>query len=178
MKTIKFEFSKGDEEWCEINDTKVLVSVGGVDKQPAIKRIKTFEDAMQATGMTLPLDANQLSLLPKSVVAYMKLRIIAYALNDLSNPKIGKKRWFPWFNIYTQKEIDKMDDKKKKKLWIIRGNSSDDANCGLALSTSDYIWSSSLADISACLAVKTRTLAEYFGQQFIDIWADYMIDKS
>lgn len=176
MKTIKFEFSKGDEEWCEINDKKVLVSVGGVDKQPAIKRIKTFEDAMQATGMKLPLDDNQISCLPKDVVAYMKLRIIASALNRLSNPRIGKPKWHPLFDLYTQKEIDKMDEEKKKKLWLVSGVPGSGPNCGLAFCDSEYTCGFR-SDESAYLAVKERILAEYFGWQFINIWADYLIAK-
>ena len=66
-----------------------LVAVDKVDNRPVTERIKTFEDAVRATGMKLPLDNNQLSCLPKDVVAYMKLRIIAAALNGLTE-EIGR----------------------------------------------------------------------------------------
>ena len=83
-KKIEIQVPEGKvAEWKEINGVKTLVLVDEVDNRPVTERIKTFEDAMMATGMTIPLDENQLSYLPKDVVAYMKLRIIAAALNEL-----------------------------------------------------------------------------------------------
>ena len=83
-KKIEIELPEGKvAEWQEINGKTVLVAVDEVDNLPVTERIKTFEDAVKATGITLPLDDNQLSYLPKDVVAYMKLRVIAAALNEL-----------------------------------------------------------------------------------------------
>ena len=105
-KKIEIEIPEGKRaEWKEINGVTTLVMVDEVDNRPVTERIKTFEDAMMATGMTLPIDENQLSYLPKDVVAYMKLRIIAPALNELHKntldefPKLTKDecRWHPWF---------------------------------------------------------------------------------
>ena len=132
--------------------------------------------------MTLPFDDNQLSCLPKDVVAYMKIRIIAAALNELHEstldefPKFttDEYRWYPWFYLYTQGEIDKMDEEEKKKLWLFGGDSNNGANCGLAYAYSPGAWSGSDANFSARLAVKSEELAKYFGQQFIDIWSDYI----
>ena len=159
-----------------------LVAVDKVDNRPVTERIKTFEDAMQATGMTLPFDNNQLSYLPKDVVAYMKLRVIAAALNELHEttldefPKFttDECRWYPWFYLYTQEEIDKMNKEKKKKLWLFGGASTNGADCGLACAASAFAWSNAYANFSARLAVKSEALANYFGQQFIDIWSDYV----
>ena len=156
------------------------------DNLQVTERIKTFEDAVMATGMKLPFDDNQLSCLPKDVVAYMKLRIIAAALNELHEttldefPKFttDEYRWYPWFNLYKREDIDKIDEGGKKSLWMFGGNSSHGAYCGLACANSSTAWSSSYSGLSARLAVKSEELAKYFGQQFIDIWADYMIDKS
>ena len=169
-KKIEIEIPEGKvAEWQEINGVTTLVLVDEVYNRPVTERIKTFEDAVMATGMTLPFDDNQLSCLPKDVVAYMKLRIIAAALNELHEttldefPKFtkGEYRLYPWFYLYTQEEIDKMDKEKKKKLW----------RCG---SDSSYGASFSGAGVSARLAVKSEELAKYFGQQFIDIWSDYV----
>ena len=185
-KIIKIEIPEGKvAKWEEVNGVTTLVLVDEVDNRPVTERIKTFEDAVKATGMTFPFDDNQLSYLPKDVVAYMKLRIIAAALNELHEatldefPKFttGECRWYPWFYIYTQKEIDKMDEEKKKKLWMCGSSSACGAVCGLAVATSDYAWTVSHANVSARLAVKSEALAKYFGQQFIDIWADYLIGK-
>ena len=173
-------------EWKEIDGKTILVAVDEVDNRPVTERIKTFEDAVKATGMTLPFYDNQLSYLPKDVVAYMKLRVIAAALNELHEttldefPKFttNEYRWYPWFYLYTQEEIDKMYEEKKKKLWLFGGSSSDGAYCGLASANSSNAWSESDAGVSARLSVKSEALAKYFGQQFIDIWADYLICKS
>ena len=182
-KKIEIEIPEGKvAEWKEINGLTTLVLVDEVDNRPVTERIKTFEDAVMATGMRLPFDDNQLSCLPKDVVAYMKLRIIAAALNELHEatldefPKFttDEYRWYPWFNLYTQEEIDGMDEENKKSLWLVGGSSHDDPSCGLASVGSDYGWTNSNASYSARLAVKSKELAKYFGQQFIDIWSDYV----
>ena len=182
-KKIEIEVPEGKvAEWQEVNGVTTLVLTDEKDNRPVTERIKTFEDAVMATGMTLPFDDNQLSYLPKDIVAYMKLRVIAAALNELHEttldefPKFttDEYRWYPWFYLYTQEEIDKMDEEKKKRLWLFGGGSHNGASCGLAYAPSNDAWSYSYADISARLAVKSEALAKYFGQQFIDIWADYI----
>ena len=173
-KKIEIEIPEGKvAEWKEINGVTPLILTEEKDNLPVTERIKTFEDAVIATGMKLPLDDNQLSCFPKDVVAYMKLRVIAAALNELNEetleefPKFttDEYRWYPWFYLYTQEEIDKMDEEKNKKLWLFGGSSYHGAPCGLA---------SAPSTLSARLAVKSENLAVYFGQQFIDIWADYI----
>ena len=186
-KKIEIEIPEGKRaEWKEINGVTTLVLVDEKDNRPVTERIKTFDDAVKATGMTLPFDDNQISCLPKDVVAYMKLRIIAAALNGLNEdtldefPKFttDEYRWYPWFYLYTQEEIDKMDKEKKKKLWRFCGGSGDGSHFGLAVADSGTAWSDSYASRSARLAVKSEALAKYFGQQFIEIWADYLISES
>lgn len=49
------------------------------------------------------------------------------------------------------------------------------ANCGLACAFSYAVWSPTDVGLSARLAVKSEELAEYFGEQFIDIWADFLL---
>lgn len=182
-KKIEIEIPEGNvAEWKEINGVTTLVLTDEKDNRPVIERIKTFEDAMLATGMTIPLDDNQLSYLPKDVVAYMKLRIIAAALNELHEATLDEfpefttdeYRWYPWFNLYTQEEIDNMGEEKKKKLWRFGGYSRNGAYCGLASAGSLAAWSDSDAYFSARLAVKSESLANYFGTQFIDIWCEYV----
>lgn len=182
-KTIQIQIPEGKvAEWQEINGVTTLVLVDEVDNRPVTERIKTFEDAVKATGMTIPLDDNQLSYLPKDVVAYMKLRIIAAALNGLTEDTIDEfpkftddeYRYYPWFYLYTQEEIDKMDKEKKKKLWLFVGSSNNGSFCGLAYAASLSTWSKSDANVSARIAVKSESIAKYFGKQFVDIWSDYV----
>ena len=48
-KTIKIQVPEGKTN---------LVEVDKLDNRPVTERIKTFEDAVKATGMTLPFDDN------------------------------------------------------------------------------------------------------------------------
>ena len=185
-KKIEIEIPEGKvAEWKEINGVTTLVLVDEVDNRPVTERIKTFEDACNELGEENVLvqayrtaefntSGNQNDV--SDVVAYLKLRVIAEALNEGWEPKFAKDehRWYPWFHFYTRREIDKMDEEKKKELWLFGGSSNRGASCGLAYAYSDYAWSHSTASISARLAVKSEALAKYFGQQFIDIWSDYV----
>ena len=175
-KKIEIQIPEGKvAEWKEIDGKTILVAVDEVDNRPVTERIKTFEDAVKATGMTLPFDDNQLSYLPKDVVAYMKLRIIAAALNELHEATLDEfpefttdeYRWYPWFYL-------KMDEEKKKTLWRFGGYTYNASHCGLASENSNDDWSGSISHFSSRLAVKSEALAKYFGQQFIDIWSDYV----
>ena len=175
-KTIQIQVPEGKvAEWKVINGVTTLVLTEEKDNRPVTERIKTFEDAVKATGITLPLDDNQLSYLPKDVVAYMKLRIIAAAPNELHEDTIDEfpnltsdeYRYYPWFYL-------KMDEEKKKTLWRFGGYSYDASNCVLASESSNDDCSGSVSHFSCRLAVKSKELAEYFGNQFIDIWSDYV----
>ena len=185
-KKIEIEIPEGKvAEWKEINGVTTLVLTDEKDNRPVTERIKTFEDACNELGEENVLvqayrtaefntSGNQNDV--SDVVAYLKLRVIAAALNEGWEPQFMKDeyRWYPWFYFYTQREIDKMDEEKKKTMWLFGGASHDGAGCGLAVANSNDAWSLSSANVSARLAVKSEALAKYFGQQFIDIWSDYV----
>ena len=191
-KTIEIEIPEGKvAEWKEINGVTTLVMVDEVDNRPVTERIKTFEDARKEVrilaecgnevlaNLLCDYESNADNILTKSTLAYMKLCIIAASLNEGWEPHFttDEYRWYPWFYLYTQEEIDKMDKEKKKKLWRFCVGSGDGSHFGLAGAYSFNAWSSSLSYVSARLAVKSEDLAKYFGNQFIDIWADYLINK-
>lgn len=185
-KKIEIQVPEGKvAEWKEINGVTTLVLVDEKDNRPVTERIKTFEDACNELGeenvfvqayrtAEFNTSGNQNDV--SDVVAYLKLRVIAEALNEGWETQFttDECRWYPWFYLFTQEEIDNMDEEKKKKLWLFGGYSSNGANCGLAAATSSDAWSDSYANVSARLAVKSEALAKYFGQQFIDIWSDYV----
>ena len=188
-KKIEIEIPEGKvAEWKEINGVTTLVLVDEVDNRPVTERIKTFEDACNELGEENVLvqayrtaefntSGNQNDV--SDVVAYLKLRVISEALNEGCEPQFttDECRWYPWFCLYKQEEIDRMNEKKKKKLWLFGSSSSLGAYCGLAYAYSYNGWAYSYAHFSDRLSVKSEALAKYFGQQFIDIWADYLIDK-
>ena len=185
-KKIEIEIPEGKvAEWKEINGVTTLVLTDEKDNRPVTERIKTFEDACNELGEENVLvqayrtaefntSGNQSDV--SDVVAYLKLRVIAEALNDGWEPQFttDEYRYYPWFYLYTQEQIDKMDEEKKKKLWLFGGSSNAGASCGLASAYSNCAWSDSSASFSARLAAKSEAIAKYFGQQFIDIWADYV----
>ena len=189
-KRIEIEIPEGKvAEWKEINGVTTLVLTDEKDNRPVTERIKTFEDACNELGEENVLvqayrtaefntSGNQNDV--SDVFAYLKLRVIAEALNEGWEPQFttDEHRWYPWFYLYTQEEIDKMDEEKKKRLWLFGGPSYDGSASGLAFAFSDLAWSHSFSDLSSRLAVKSEALAKYFGQQFIDIWAEYLIVKS
>lgn len=162
-----------------------LVAVDKVDNRPVTERIKTFEDAVKATGMKLPLDNNQLSCLPKDVVAYMKLRIIAAALNGLTEetldefPKltIDEWRWYPMLNLYTKAGIENTIEEIRASGVMFSSDTRYNSYCGIATDNLYAYDIKSTANFTARLAVKSYELAQYFGKQFIDIWADYLVKQ-
>lgn len=188
-KKIEIQVPEGKvAEWKEINGVTTLVLTDEKDNRPVTERIKTFEDARNELGrmaekgddtaanLLSDYDSNCNNILVKQTLATMKLSIIAHALNEGWQPQFTKEeyRYYTWFYLYTQEEIGKMDEDKKKTLWLFGGESSDGSACGLAYAGSGSAWSHSRSHISARLAVKSEELARYFGQQFIDIWSDYV----
>ena len=185
-KTVEIEIPEGKvAEWKEINGVTTLVMVDEVDNRPVTERIKTFEDACNELGednvlvqayRTAEFNTNGNQNDVSDVFAYLKLRVIAEALNEGWKPKFTKYeyRWYPWLYLYTQEDIDNIDEDKKKNLWLFCGASDRGAFRGLAYAYSDRPRCYSYAYFSARLAVKSEALAKYFGQQFIDIWSDYV----
>ena len=182
-KKIEIQVPEGKvAEWKEINGVTTLVLVDEVDNRPITERIKTFEDARDELGDEHPLVKEYWGVIninldiKQDLISYLKLRIICAALNEGWEPQFttDEYRHYPWFYLYTQEEIDNMDEEKKKSLWLFGGNSGNVSNCGLACAYSNDAWSISYSYFSARLAVKSEALARYFGQQFIDIWSDYV----
>lgn len=172
------EFAKEMMKLAKKHDVKIE----GLDSLlPVTERIKTVEDALSELGTPDEEIADffkKFEPMGKDVVAYMKLRVIAEALNEGWVPKFtdDEYRWYPWFTLWTEEELKEKSEQWKKDhaLWLFGGPSSRGASCGLAYAGSYAAWSSSRSNRSARLAVKSEELAVYFGKQFISIWADYV----
>lgn len=166
-----------------VDDTEEVI-----DNRPITERVKTFEDACNILGENHPcviaynafehdvmaaVDAKEIA----DVAAYLKLRIIAAALNEGWKPEFTENeyRWYPWFYLYTQEEIDEMTEERKKEISLLLwgGYASYGSYCGLGVASSGNAFSSASASYGSRLAVKSEELAKYFGCQFIEIWADY-----
>ena len=202
MKEVTLQVPDGKSvEWKEVNGATIPVLVdepsveAKKDDRPITERVKSYEDACKVLGRT-PFDFSRLVLaqlpadgddkagwmpisLEKHLIAYMKLCTIAEALNEGWIPQFTDEevRWYPWFTLWTKEELaDKSEEwKKDRALWLFGGASDNSAKCGLAYARSNTAWSYSNANRSARLAVKTEELAIYFGKQFVEIWADYVV---
>lgn len=116
------------------------------------EKIKTFEDALKATGETQSsFDARTVND-STDEIAYKKIKVIAIALNDGWKPNWkndDEYKYYPWFDF------------------------EDDG--GLGLSCLDYDRDFSTSAVGSRLCYKTRGLAEYAGKQFASIYAAMMV---
>ena len=96
--------------------------------------------------------------LSDDIIAYMKLRIIAEALNEGWSPKFVKdeKRYYPWFHV------------------DYRGCNYASAYGGVSYASASYGASNASAYVGSRLVFKSREIAEY-AKQFEDIWSNYIV---
>ena len=147
-------------------------------------RVKTFEDACNELGQDHPLVVQYLQTssayrgdaLSEDLIAYLKVRIITAALNEGWTPQFttDEYRYYPWFVLYTQKEIDEMKEENKRRV-LGRSNNSANAGAGVAYSSTNVASSYSHTGYGGRLCFKTEELAEYAGKQFLDILAEFMM---
>ena len=143
------------------------------DNRPVTERIKTFEDAMLELGEEHPFvkEWHFGENLSPELEAYLQLRVICAALNEGWEPKFTEDEWryYPWFYLYTQQELDDMDDDEKQERHMIDTGDYETEYCGLGYATS----ASRTSHIGSRLCLKNSELATYCGKQFIDLWADF-----
>lgn len=124
-------------------------------------RIKTYEDACEELGLDpedqLPFytkeDGND-DAFKLCINAFTKLCIIARALNEGWIPDFtntNQYKWFPWFRV---------------------------TSAGFGLSISNFSASNTNAALGSRLCLKSESLAEYFGKQFIDIHEVYLMNNT
>ena len=174
MGEIKVTVPDGKKaEWKELNGVTVLTLVDAdnnqqseyvPDPRPVTERIKTFEDACDdlnrraqagdklANDLMTDLQFN--SPRTPDLLAYIQLRIITYALNEGWVPQFTEDeyRYYPYFYLYTQKEIDDMSEDDKAQLLFVGGGAGSGALCGLSFASSDVGFSYSITSLGARLA--------------------------
>lgn len=154
------------------------------------RTIRSYEDACKALGMPPILNDNLKVVnrdkivapcLPKHIVALMKLETISRALwgrnfEPQPDPEGSKWYYYPFFALYTKKEIEDMSEDKRKNLRkaLLGGGSRSGAYAGFGYLYSAYRSSSAGASYGFRLCQETEVKAEYFGKQFLDLWADYL----
>lgn len=151
------------------------------------RNIKTYEDACEALGIK-PIsrllveyeDGMKEEVMDIAHIAYIKLCTIARAINnDKDFPRFVKDeyRYYPYFILYNQQEVDDMSDEDKSRLVFWGGFAYYGAICGLACAHSNYDWSFTNASVGSRLAVSSSEQAIYFGNQFKELWKDYLIGR-
>lgn len=159
------------------------------------KTIKSYEDACDMLGLSPILSEKRNKALcaqfpdhydfrqnmPKHIIALMKLEIISRALWGKSfepepDAEGNKIYWYPWFALYTKDEVDRMSDEERKSLCValFGGTADSGADAGFGVLSADSRSSDSYAYIGFRLCQETQEKAEYFGRQFIELWAEYL----
>lgn len=170
---------------------KVLEALFGKDMfkpKDVAERVKTFEDAVAELGDEHPLIIQYREIFDnfldgasvsnsRDIVAYLKLRIICAALNEGWEPKFTEDevRWFPWFWLYTQDEINNMDEEEKQARHLISTGDYETESAGFVFADSYIAPSRTRTTFGSRLCLKSEALAVYCGKQFIDLWADFSL---
>lgn len=139
------------------------------------KSIKTYEDACEALGEEPVGDLGD--HVDKHIIALIKLETISRALwgkdwQPKPDPDGSKYFYYPWFALYTQSEMDSMNEEDRGALLGAGAAFGAGAGFGylLAINRSSY----SSAGVGFRLCQETEEKAKYFGIQFKEIWADYL----
>lgn len=163
MKTITIEIPDGKKaEWID----GVLTLVDDKPQEPN-ELIKSFEDAVRFLGVN-SLDNNKDLIFaqdyPVSFVAtnkdmckinaYTKLLIIATAWNKIDGfepdfSDTSQYKYFPWFEYSRDAE-------------------------GFVFANTNYTATYALANFGSRFCFKTSERAKQFGEQFIDLWNDFL----
>ena len=155
------------------------------------KTIRTYEDACEALGETPILSENRKKVLcakfpdhydfrqnmPNHIIALMKLETISRALwgrNFQPKPdgEGSKVYWYPWFALWTKKEVEDMNPEQRGAL--LSAGAIGGAGAGFGCLNAHHRSSSASAHSGFRLCQETEEKAKYFGQQFIELWAEYL----
>lgn len=148
--------------------------------------IKTYEDACEALGMVPILNQSDYELtddngymvyFPPHIIALMKLETISRALwgkDWMPEPDAdgSKLFYYPVFALYTQQEIENMDE--DERVGLLSASALAGANAGFG-----YLYTATRSSYAGAyhgfrLCQETREKALYFGKQFLELWAEYL----
>ena len=151
------------------------------------KTIKSYEDACEVLGEEPILNEttrmmynnleNLIGEFPKHIIALMKLETISRALwgKDFQpKPDAEGHTWYyyPWFALYTKKEIKDMTEKDKGALLSATAGNGAFAGFGFLAAYRHSSYASARFGFRLCQETEEKSL--YFGQQFVELWAEYL----
>lgn len=137
--------------------------------------IRSYEDACVALGESLDVEKLVAAGVPNHIIAQMKLEHICKALwggeNKCQPTADGSKVWwYPVMALWTPGEISNMSDDERGAL--LSANAAHGAYAGFGFLFANYrsSWSHAYGGFRLCL--DTEEKAEYFGKQFVELWAE------
>lgn len=137
--------------------------------------IRSYEDACVALGESLDVEKLVAAGVPNHIIAQMKLEHICKALwggeNKCQPTADGSKVWwFPVMALWTPGEISNMSDDERGALLSAPAISGANAGFGSLHAANRSSYSSAYGGFRLCL--DTEEKAEYFGKQFVELWAE------
>ena len=137
--------------------------------------IRSYEDACVALGESMDVEKLVAAGVPNHIIAQMKLEHICKALwggeNKCQPTADGSKVWwYPVMALWTPGEISNMSDDERRAL--LSATASAGASAGFGYLNAYYRSSRSRANSGFRLCLDTEEKAEYFGKQFVELWAE------
>ncbi|GAY30723.1 hypothetical protein [Prevotella sp. MGM2] len=137
--------------------------------------IRSYEDACVALGESMDVEKLVAAGVPNHIIAQMKLEHICKALwggeNKCQPTADGSKVWwYPVMALWTPGEISNMSDDERRAL--LSAIADPGAFAGFGSLTATYRSSYSIAYGGFRLCLDTEEKAEYFGKQFVELWAE------
>ena len=137
--------------------------------------IRSYEDACVALGESMDVEKLVAAGVPNHIIAQMKLEHICKALwggeNKCQPTADGSKVWwYPVMALWTPGEISNMSDDERRALLSAPAYSGATAGFGYLLAGDRSSYSCANSGFRLCL--DTEEKAEYFGKQFVELWAE------
>ena len=137
--------------------------------------IRSYEDACVALGESMDVEKLVAAGVPNHIIAQMKLEHICKALwggeNKCQPTADGSKVWwYPVMALWTPGEISNMSDDERRAL--LSASAYSGACAGFGSLDASHRSSSSAAYSGFRLCLDTEEKAEYFGKQFVELWAE------
>ena len=170
-------------EVADESTKKVLMALFGNieptdDNKPSLKdykSIRSYEDACKALGESVDEETLKNAGVPKHIIAQMKLELICKALwggevKVYPSPDGNRIYWYPYFALYNQSEVEGMDDEERGCLLCAVADHGAVAGFGCLYAHGRSSHSNAGSGFRLCL--DTEEKAEYFGKQFLKLWAE------
>ena len=137
--------------------------------------IRSYEDACEALGESLDVEKLVAAGVPAHIIAQMKLEHICKALwggeNKCQPTADGSKVWwYPVMALWTPNEISNMSDDERRALLSASAPYGAYAGFGSLDAGGRSSWTYVYGAFRLCL--DTEEKAEYFGKQFVELWAE------